>query len=209
MDIALVIFWLFAGVSILYVVHFGLYLVGANFYDVWQQRRKGMTSVRLPVQYEAECAATATWTRRALPEVPGLVSIAIAAHNEESVIVRTLDSIRRSTYRSFEVLIADDASTRPHRPAGPRLPGASPRDGPAHRADAQERRQRRGAQLGASPARARPVRDDARRRLGHRAGRHHECAVLLRRPVRGRCRRQRADHGGDDRRSASCSGSST
>ena len=42
MDIPLVIFWLFAGVSILYVVHFGLYLVGANFYDVWQQRRRGV-----------------------------------------------------------------------------------------------------------------------------------------------------------------------
>ncbi|GGH91533.1 hypothetical protein ACFFGR_18680 [Arthrobacter liuii] len=48
MDIALMIFWLFAGVSILYVVHFGLYLAGANFYDIWQQRRKGMTGVRLP-----------------------------------------------------------------------------------------------------------------------------------------------------------------
>ncbi|MET1087434.1 MAG: glycosyltransferase family 2 protein [Arthrobacter sp.] len=111
MDIALVIFWLFAGVSLLYVVHFGLYLVGANLYDVWQQRRKAIRGVRLPVEYEAECAATAIWTRRALPEVPGLVSIVIAAHNEEVVIVRTLDSIRRSTYRSFEVLVADDAST--------------------------------------------------------------------------------------------------
>jgi biofilm PGA synthesis N-glycosyltransferase PgaC len=111
MDFALVIFWLFAGVSILYVVHFGLYLVGANLYDVWQQRRKSMRGVRLPVEYEAECAATATWTRPACPEVPGLVSIVIAAHNEEAVIVRTLDSIRRSTYRSLEVLVADDAST--------------------------------------------------------------------------------------------------
>jgi biofilm PGA synthesis N-glycosyltransferase PgaC len=111
MDLALVVFWLFAGVSILYVVHFGLYLVGANLYDVWQQRRKGLTGVRLPVNYEAECAATATWTRRAVPEVPGLVSIIIAAHNEEAVIVRTLDSIRRSTYRSFEVIVADDSSS--------------------------------------------------------------------------------------------------
>jgi cellulose synthase/poly-beta-1,6-N-acetylglucosamine synthase-like glycosyltransferase len=111
MDIALVIFWLFAGVSILYVVHFGVYLVGANFYDVWQQRRKGLRRVRIPVGYEPESAATATWTRRALPEVPGLVSIAIAAHDEEAVIVRTLDSIRRSTFRSFEVIVADDAST--------------------------------------------------------------------------------------------------
>ena len=111
MDIALLIFWLFAGVSILYVVHFGLYLAGANFYDVWQQRRKGIRGVRLPTAFQPECAATATWTRRALPEVPGLVSIVIAAHNEEAVIVRTLDSIRRSTYRSFEVLVADDASS--------------------------------------------------------------------------------------------------
>lgn len=111
MDGALVIFWLFAGVSILYVVHFGLYLVGANFYDVWQERRKGLRGVRTPVRYEAECAATAVWNKRALPEVPGLVSIVIAAHNEEAVIVRTLDSIGRSNYRSFEVLVADDAST--------------------------------------------------------------------------------------------------
>jgi poly-beta-1,6-N-acetyl-D-glucosamine synthase len=111
MDIALVIFWLFAGVSILYVIHFGLYLVGANFYDVWQQRRKAMRGVRPPAEQEVECAATAAWTRRTLPEVPGLVTIVIAAHNEEAVIVRTLDSIERSTYRSFEVLVADDAST--------------------------------------------------------------------------------------------------
>ena len=105
------IFWLFAFVSILYVVHFGVYLVGANFYDVWQQRRKGLRGVRLPEAYEPECAATATWTRRGIPEVPGLVSIVIAAHNEESVIVRTLDSLLRNTYRSVEVLVADDAST--------------------------------------------------------------------------------------------------
>jgi cellulose synthase/poly-beta-1,6-N-acetylglucosamine synthase-like glycosyltransferase len=110
MDFPLVLFWLFVGVSLLYVVHFCLYLMGANFYDVWQQRRKLVRGVRRPVEYEAECAATATWTRRALPEVPGLVSVVIAAHNEEVDIVRTLDSIRRSTYRSFEVIVADDAS---------------------------------------------------------------------------------------------------
>ena len=115
MDITLVIFWLFAGVSILYVVHFGLYLVGANFYDVWQQRRKVLRSGPRPTEYdarfEAECAATAAWTQRALPEVRGLVSIVVAAHNEEAVIINTLNSIQRSTYRSFEVLVADDAST--------------------------------------------------------------------------------------------------
>ena len=110
MDFVLLVFWLFAGVSILYVVHFGLYLAGANFYDVWQQRRKSIKGVRLPATYQPECAATATWTRKGFPEVPGLVTVVIAAHNEEAVIVRTLESIRRSTYRSFEVLVADDAS---------------------------------------------------------------------------------------------------
>ncbi len=110
MDLALLVFWLFAGVSILYVVHFGLYLAGANFYDVWQQRRKGIKGVRLPAMYQPECAVTATWTRKGFPEVPGLVTVVIAAHNEEAVIVRTLESIRRSTYRSFQVLVADDAS---------------------------------------------------------------------------------------------------
>jgi cellulose synthase/poly-beta-1,6-N-acetylglucosamine synthase-like glycosyltransferase len=111
MDIAVLSFWLFAGVSILYVVHFGVYLVGANFYDVWQQRRKGMRGDPRLDEYEEECAATATWNRRASPEVPGLVSIVIAAHNEEAAIVRTLDSLLHSTYRSFEVIVADDAST--------------------------------------------------------------------------------------------------
>ncbi|WP_043445214.1 glycosyltransferase family 2 protein [Arthrobacter sp. L77] len=111
MDIALVVFWLFAGVSILYVVHFGLYLVGANFYDIWQQRRKGLSGVQQPVAYEPECASTAIWHRRAAPEVPGLVSVVIAAHNEEAVIVRTLESVRRSTYHSLEVIVADDASS--------------------------------------------------------------------------------------------------
>lgn len=111
MDIALVAIWLFAGVSILYVAHFGLYLVGANFYDVWQERRKGLKSLLSPVPYETDCAATATSSARTLPEVPGLVSIVVAAHNEEAVIVQTLTSIQQSTYPSFEVLVADDASS--------------------------------------------------------------------------------------------------
>lgn len=111
MDIALVIFWLFAGVSILYVMHFGLYLMGANIYDVWQQRRKQLKGIQPHVQHEAECAATTIATGRWVSEVPGLVSIVVAAHNEEAAIVDTLNSIGRSAYRSFEVIVADDAST--------------------------------------------------------------------------------------------------
>jgi poly-beta-1,6-N-acetyl-D-glucosamine synthase len=105
------LFYLFAGVSILYVLHFGIYLVGANVYDIWQHRRKHRLVRRAPREGSAECAATATWSGPYLAEVPGLVSIVLAAHNEEQVIVRALDSIRRSTYRYYEVIVADDAST--------------------------------------------------------------------------------------------------
>jgi biofilm PGA synthesis N-glycosyltransferase PgaC len=111
-DLGGVQFYLFAGVSLLYVLHFGMYLVGANFYDVWQQRRKTRPAVWLPLEWTAEeCAATATWPRRFPAEVPGLVSIVVAAHDEEQVIVSALDSIALSSYRHFEVIVADDASS--------------------------------------------------------------------------------------------------
>lgn len=115
MSFTLVIFWIFAVISLSYVVHFGLYLVGANFYDLWQQRRKFRTLAELPVRFSGgtngECAATATSSLRARPEIASLVSIVVAAHNEESVILRTLESIARSEYPAIEVLVADDAST--------------------------------------------------------------------------------------------------
>jgi poly-beta-1,6-N-acetyl-D-glucosamine synthase len=104
-------FYLFAGVSFMYVVHFGLYLVGANCYDIWQHRRKHHLGQDQPPQPWDECAATATYVQSYPPEVPGLVSIVIAAHNEEQVITRSLDSIRMSSYPKYEVIVADDAST--------------------------------------------------------------------------------------------------
>jgi biofilm PGA synthesis N-glycosyltransferase PgaC len=111
MDFASVQFYLFAGVSVLYVVHFGLYLVGANLYDIWQHRRKHQVGRRAPMDMGHECAATAIWAEPYPAEVPGLVSIVMAAHNEEKVIARSLDSIRSSTYTNYEVIVADDAST--------------------------------------------------------------------------------------------------
>ncbi|MGY1762706.1 glycosyltransferase family 2 protein [Geodermatophilus sp. SYSU D00779] len=111
MDLSSVQFYLFAGVSLMYVVHFGLYLVGANFYDIWQHRRKHLLDRFTPPRAWAECAATATSTQAWPAEVPGLVSIVIAAHNEEQVITRSLESIRMSSYPMYEVIVADDAST--------------------------------------------------------------------------------------------------
>lgn len=94
MDVSSVVFYLFAGASTLYVLHFGLYLVGANLYDMWhsrlmhRQRRSSSTLKSKP-----------------------LVSILVPAHNEELVIERCLDSILKSTYQHIEVIVADDAST--------------------------------------------------------------------------------------------------
>jgi len=93
-------FYTFASVSTLYVVHLGLYLVSANLYDVWRHKHLN----RRPQAYAGPGAQA---TKSAFP----LVSIIISAHNEEAVIVRSLDSLRKITYPNFEVLIADDAST--------------------------------------------------------------------------------------------------
>lgn len=91
-----IIFYLFACISILYVAHLGLYLVSANFYDMWQlqrqlKARKSHPQHRRAADYE-------------------LVSVVIAAYNEHKVIVRTLESLRHSDYPNFEVLVGDNAS---------------------------------------------------------------------------------------------------
>jgi len=111
MDILSGLFYLFAMVSTLYVVHFGLYLVGANFYDIWQYRRlRTEKNMPAPATKPIILSEFDTPALRPMSEVAGLVSIGISAHNEEAVIVRCLESIRKSDYELFEVIVADDAS---------------------------------------------------------------------------------------------------
>jgi biofilm PGA synthesis N-glycosyltransferase PgaC len=92
MTLEYVVFYIFAVVSTLYVIHFGLYLVGANFYDMWQFHRKHKLAAR--------------GKRKAEP----LVTVLIPAHNEEKVIVRCLDSVCASTYQNLQIIVVDDAS---------------------------------------------------------------------------------------------------
>lgn len=95
MDVQSFLLYTFGAISTLYVIHFGIYLTGANFYDIWQytrQRRNGRGAVFFDGR-------------------PPLVSIVIPAHNEEKVIRRCLESVVKSTYEHIEVLIVDDAST--------------------------------------------------------------------------------------------------
>lgn len=95
----LLFFYLIAIVNLLSMVHLGLYMIGANTYDILQMRRKA----KAKSPNNAEAPATA----RKLP----LVSVVIPAHNEALVIRRTLDSVRKSTYSNIEIVVVDDGST--------------------------------------------------------------------------------------------------
>ncbi|MGH7196422.1 MAG: glycosyltransferase [Candidatus Saccharimonadales bacterium] len=90
-DLESVVFYLFAAASTLYVLHFGLYLTGASFYDMWQFRRQSMRKPR---------------RHRTRP----LISVLIPAHNEQKVIIRCLESIRKSSVRKVQIIVIDDGS---------------------------------------------------------------------------------------------------
>lgn len=87
-----VVFSVFVALGTVNLLHIGLYVGGANMYDIWQFRRQRRMPRRL-------------WVRRPL------VTVVVPAHNEELVIVRCLDSIRRSSYPKLEVIVHNDNST--------------------------------------------------------------------------------------------------
>lgn len=86
-----IVFYLFAISSTFYLLHFGLYLTGANLYDIWQFRRQHRHTVGRH-KYEP------------------LVTVAISAHNEEKVIMRCLESIANNTYKRIQIIVVDDGS---------------------------------------------------------------------------------------------------
>ncbi len=83
--------YVFTLISLINIVHLGLYLVGANYYDIIGFRREKKKQKRL----------------RHAPRV----SVLIPAHNEELSIIRCIDSVRKSTIRNLEIVVIDDAST--------------------------------------------------------------------------------------------------
>src|SRR5690349_1389601 len=88
-----ILFWLFAISSTMYIIHIAMYLIGANVYDMWQYRRLHRHHSGAEAPYEP------------------LVTVIMSAHNEEKVLMRSLDSIARSTYPKVQIVIMDDAST--------------------------------------------------------------------------------------------------
>jgi poly-beta-1,6-N-acetyl-D-glucosamine synthase len=88
-----VLFYMFVSFGLVTTVHLGLYIAGANVYDIWQYRRLAV--------------ASKTKRRTRLPTV----TIVVPAYNEELVIERCLESIRRTRYRKLQILIHNDVST--------------------------------------------------------------------------------------------------
>ncbi len=85
----LFLFYLFVILGLINFIHIGLYIGGANLYDMRAFRRK-------PARIRGK---------------QPLVTIVVPAHNEELVITRCLDSIRRNTYRKVQVIVHNDRST--------------------------------------------------------------------------------------------------
>jgi biofilm PGA synthesis N-glycosyltransferase PgaC len=87
-----IFFWTFTLFGMINFVHMGAYIIGANTYDIAQLRRKKR------LQQAAE------------PFEP-LLTVLVPAHNEELGIIRTLDTISKSTYKNIAIVVVDDAST--------------------------------------------------------------------------------------------------
>jgi cellulose synthase/poly-beta-1,6-N-acetylglucosamine synthase-like glycosyltransferase len=88
-----IVFYTFAVIAIINTIHFGMYIAGANIYDflnIFKKRQQAAVSKR---------------SKRPL------VSVIIPAHNEEKGIIKTLDSVRKSSYRKLQIIVVDDAST--------------------------------------------------------------------------------------------------
>ncbi len=87
-----ILFYMFITFGMINTVHLGLYIGGANFYDMWQYRRK---------------AERKKHTKATLPSV----TVIIPAYNEEVSIERCLESVRNTNYPNLEVVVHNDIST--------------------------------------------------------------------------------------------------
>lgn len=93
MDVLDTIFsYAFFIIGAIYFLHMGLYVVGANIYDIKYMKRTKHLPKRL-------------WRKQPL------VTVIVPAHNEEKVIVRCLESLRHSSYKNIEVFVHNDKSS--------------------------------------------------------------------------------------------------
>lgn len=89
-----ILFYMFIVIGSINVLHFGFYIVGANYYDI--------------VRFKKERSVL---KRKKSKQLRPLVSVLIPAHNEEKSIIRCLESVRKNTHRKLEIIVIDDASS--------------------------------------------------------------------------------------------------
>lgn len=88
-----ILFYIFIVVGTIHLIHFALFLVGGNLYDVkyFNQRRRRTTSTKKGSE--------------------PLVTVLVPAYNEELVIERCLQSIWNNTYPRIDIVVISDGST--------------------------------------------------------------------------------------------------
>lgn len=84
--------WILTVVGLINFIHLGLYIAGANIYDMLHLRHRAKAKKR---------------TDKFEP----LVTVLIPAHNEESGIIRTIETVSQSTYKNIAIVVIDDASS--------------------------------------------------------------------------------------------------
>ncbi len=90
-----IIVWIFTIVGMINFIHLGLYVTGANVYDILQLRRGRPAKKK---------SATP------LPPDPH-VTVLIPAHNEQMGVINTIETVRKNTYKNVSIVVIDDAST--------------------------------------------------------------------------------------------------
>lgn len=89
------LFTLLIFTSVINMAHIFMYLIGANIYDIKAFKRN----------HELKSDEASTIKKNPL------VTIMIPAHNEETGVTKTLNSVCASTYKNLQVIVVDDAST--------------------------------------------------------------------------------------------------
>ena len=90
----ILILWLISIFGLINFIHISLYIASANIYDIRQLRRKARARKR-PFQDGFN------------PKV----TVLIPAHNEQSGIIRCLETVSKSTYKNIAIVVIDDASS--------------------------------------------------------------------------------------------------
>jgi biofilm PGA synthesis N-glycosyltransferase PgaC len=91
----LFILWLIFIFGLVNFIHISLYIASANIYDIRQLRRKARAR-----KHPEEAA-----------DFNPKVTVLIPAHNEQSGIIRCLETVSKSTYKNMSIVVIDDASS--------------------------------------------------------------------------------------------------